>query len=165
MTEIREHNLAYDYNIYEEAEQSNNATAEAPVEKKHSGVVRRHKTASVIKAFGIAVITLGILCYMIYGKVELTGLYSEQSKLQNELTRLTDENVSLESELAQKTGLTKVENYAENQLGLKKLDKSQIEFIEVPKREVAVASAPADENLFVRIKNWFNGVLEYIGVQ
>jgi hypothetical protein len=164
MAEIREHNLAYDYNIYEEAEQSE-AMHESGAEDKMPVPAHRYKTASVIRVLAVCIAVFGVCCYMIYGKVELTGLYSQQTKLENELARLTDENVSLESELAQKTGLTKVENYAENRLGLKKLDKSQIEFIEVPKRQITEA-APVDEgNLFVKLKNWFNGVLEYIGAK
>lgn len=162
MAEIRENNLAYNYDIYdapEYTEDSRESRAEKPA------APHRHKTASVIRFFGAAVIVMSMLCYMIYGKVELTGLYSQQSKLEQELSRLTDENVSLESELAQKTGLTKVESYAEDKLGLKKLDKSQIEFIEVPKSKVAEAAADDDSNLFVRLKNWFSGVLEYIGAQ
>lgn len=162
MAQIRENNLAYDYNIYDEAEHGNE-TRESRAEK--TAARHRHKTLSVIRFFSVAVIVMAILCYMIYGKVELTGLYSQQSKLEQELSRLTDENISLESELAQKTGLTKVENYAEDNLGLKKLDKSQIEFIEVPKSEIAEAAAADDSNLFVRLKNWFSGVLEYIGAQ
>lgn len=164
MADMREHNLAYDYNIYEEAEQSE-AMHESREEGKKTAPLRRHKTASVIKVLAVCVAAFAVCWYMIHGKVELTGLYSQQTKLEQELSRLTDENISLESELAQKTGLTKVENYAENRLGLKKLDKSQIEFIEVPKRQVTQAAAADEGNLFVRIKNWFNGVLEYIGAQ
>ena len=162
MAEMREHNLAYDYNLYEEADHQE----EKPVRKAPKPAVRhKHKTKSVVKFLLGTVAVFAMLCYMIYGRVELTGLYSQQSRLENDLSRLTSENVSLESELAQKTGLTKVETYAEDQLGLKKLDKSQIEFIEVPKREVAQAAPPADDNLFVKVKNWFSGMLEYIGAK
>ena len=151
MADMREHNLAYDYNIYEEAEQSE-AMHESREEGKKTAPLRKHKTASVIKVLAVCVAAFAVCWYMIHGKVELTGLYSQQTKLEQELSRLTDENISLESELAQKTGL-------------KKLDKSQIEFIEVPKRQVTQAAAADEGNLFVRIKNWFNGVLEYIGAQ
>lgn len=162
MADIRENNLAYDYNIYDEPEYAEGSREELSQKPR---TVHRYKPASVIRFSLAAIIVMGILCYMIYGKVQLTGLYSQQSKLEQELSRLTDENVSLESELAQKTGLTKVESYAEDQLGLKKLDKSQIDFIEVPKNKTAEPAPADDSNLFVRIKNWFSGVLEYIGAQ
>lgn len=84
--------------------------------------------------------------------------------MQTELAQLTNENISLESELASKTGLTKVEEYAEKELGLQKLDKSQIEYVEVEKETVAEVVDSDDANMFVKIKRWFSGVLEYIGI-
>lgn len=101
---------------------------------------------------------------MIYGRVELSSLYTQQANMQTELTQLTNENISLESELASKTGLTKVEEYAEKELGLQKLDKSQIEYVEVEKETVAEVVDSDDANMFVKIKRWFSGVLEYIGI-
>ncbi|MBR4554327.1 MAG: cell division protein FtsL [Ruminococcus sp.] len=160
MADLNSHNLAYDYSIYDEEELSR----EKPKTPKAVSAPAR-RTVSIIKAFLLAACALALLCYMIYGRVELSSLYSQQSELETELSRLRNENVSLESELAQKTGLTKVEEYAENQLGLKKLDKYQIEYVEVPKSKVAEADAPEDDNVFVSIKNWFMGVLEYIGAQ
>ena len=66
---------------------------------------------------------------MIYGRVEISSLCSEQTRQEEQLAQLQGENVSLQSELAQKTNMSKVEEYAENELGLKKLDKSQIEYV------------------------------------
>ncbi|MBR6100852.1 MAG: cell division protein FtsL [Ruminococcus sp.] len=167
MAEMKQNNLAFDYSVYDEAvrsgsiDEDNTSETRAAVVKEPSA----HRTTSIIKAFFIAVAVMGILFAMIYGRVELTALYSQQSDMEAELTRLRNENVSLESELAQKTGLTKIEDYAENQLGLKKLDRTQIEYVEVPKTAVAKAAETGEDNFFVSIKHWFNSVLEYIGAQ
>ena len=101
---------------------------------------------------------------MIYGHVELSSLYAQQAEMQEELTQLNNENISLESELASKTGLTKVEEYAEKELGLQKLDKSQIEYVEVEKDTVAEVIDSDNANIFVKISRWFSDVLEYIGL-
>ena len=85
----------------------------------------------------------------------MAQMQEKQAQMETELTQLTNENVSLESELATKTGLSKVEEYAENNLGLQKLDKSQIEYVEVKKDTVAEVVESEDENIFVKIKNWF----------
>lgn len=164
MADINIHNLAYDYSEYDEAE-LNAESEEETAPRKSVPTLPKHRTTSIVTGFVIAAAVMGILCAMIYGRVELTSLYSQQSELETELARLTNENVSLESELAQKTGLTKVEDYAENQLGLRKLDKSQIAYVEVPKTQVAEAAVSDDGNVFVSIKRWFAGVLEYIGAQ
>ena len=60
--------------------------------------------------------------------------------------------------------MTKVEEYARNELGLVKLDKSQIEYVEVNNEAVANVIEQKDRSVFVRIKNWFVSVLEYIGL-
>ena len=105
-----------------------------------------------------------LLCVMIYEKVQISGLCAEQTELQTELTELQDGNTSLESELAQKTSMTKVEEYARNELGLIKLEKSQIEYVEVDNDAVANVIEQKDRSVFVRIKNWFVSMLEYIGL-
>ena len=164
MSEMDSHNLAYDLSEYEtEAaeEKIEKPEKEKPSAPGHTG----HRTASIIRYFTVAAAALALLCFMIYGRVELSSLYTQQSELESKLTRLQSENVALETELAQKNGLTQAESYAENQLGLKKLEKYQIEYVEVPKPDLAEAAAPENDNIFVRIKKWFMGVLEYIGAQ
>lgn len=166
MQDMNSQNLAYEYSEYEteKSENENNNSEQSekkPAPPKSSG----RRTASVIRYFTVSVAALALLCFMIYGRVELSSLYTQQSELESKLTRLQSENVALETELAQKNGLTQAESYAENQLGLKKLEKYQIEYVEVPKPDVAEAAAPEDDNIFVRIKKWFLGVLEYIGAQ
>lgn len=125
---------------------------------------KRRRYAANIRIILAAVIVLVLFSVMTYGRVELSKLYSEKAQLEERLTLLSNENISLESELAQKTGLTKVEEYAENRMGLQKLDKSQIEYVEVEGETVAEAVESSDGNIFVRIQEWFNGVLEYLGI-
>ena len=78
---------------------------------------------------------------------------------------LVGDNDTMKAEIETKTSLGKVEEYAENKLGLKKLDKSQIEYVEVPKENVAEVIKPKDEGFAVKMKNWFYNALEYIGAK
>ena len=166
MSEMNSHNLALDYDEYEREEPEESSIGKEKEKKQPAAPGNAgHRTASVIRYFTVAAAALALLCFMIYGRVELSSLYTQQSELESKLTRLQSENVALETELAQKNGLTQAESYAENQLGLKKLEKYQIEYVEVPKPDVAEAVPPADDNIFVRIKKWFLSVLEYIGAQ
>lgn len=71
---------------------------------------------------GICLLVAVVLGTMIYGRVEISSLCSEQTRQEEQLAQLQGENVSLQSELAQKTNMSKVEEYAENELGLKKLE-------------------------------------------
>ena len=136
------HNLAFDYSAYDNAQE---AEAQRAIKYKKNPALKQ-KTVSVVAVICICLLVAVVLGTMIYGRVELQG-----------------ENVSLQSELAQKTNMSKVEEYAENELGLKKLDKSQIEYVTVESDSVAKVVKAEDDNVFVKIKHWFSSVLEYIG--
>lgn len=153
-------NLAFDYSAYD----AEVLAEEKKIKHRHNTGLLRSKN-SIAKFLGIAVVTMALMFSMIYGKVELSSLYDKQAQLESELTQLVNENVSLESELATKTGLSKVEEYAEQELGLQKLDKSQIEYVEIEKDTVAEVVKPENDNIFVKIKNWFSNALEYIGAK
>ena len=152
------HNLAYDYNSFEDE------VSVADREIEHKKNTAAEKKFFSIRFVILCTIVCTLLCVMIYEKVQISGLCAEQTQLQNQLNELQDGNTSLESELAQKTSMTKVEEYARNELGLIKLEKSQIEYVEVNNEAVANVIEQKDQSVFVRIKNWFVSVLEYIGL-
>lgn len=152
-------NLAYDYAAYD----SDEANLPKPKIKHKRNLKIQPKAAFAIKITISVFIGLALLCSFVFGQVELSEIYSEQSSLTEELSKLQDENLSLESELESRTGLTQVEEYAEKNLGLQKLDKSQIEYVEVENDSVAEVVETEDDNIFVSIKKWFKSVLEYFG--
>ena len=152
-------NLAYDYDLEElRAQEQGSKIAHA---KGLKAFDRKSVTVFVV----IFIVAAAFLAAIMYGKVELSSLYSQQAQMQEELAQLENENKSLESELAQKTGLTKVEAYAEDELGLQKLNKSQIEYIKVEKKAVSEPVEQKDESLVTRIGNWFDDFLEYLGAK
>ena len=121
------HNLAFDYSAYDNAQE---AEAQRAIKYKKNPALKQ-KTVSVVAVIGICLLVAVVLGTMIYGRVEISSLCSEE--------------------------------YAENELGLKKLDKSQIEYVTVESDSVAKVVKAEDDNVFVKIKHWFSSVLEYIG--
>ena len=150
------HNLAYDLNVQEPQTDEAAQVKTAPKPK--------HKRASVMGVLALSVIALALFSAMMFGRVEISKLMSEQTTQLQELEKLQSENISLQSELAQKKNMTKVEEYAEQQLGLQKLDKTQTEYIRLETKDKASVVKNDDDNVFVRIKNWFSSALEYIGL-
>jgi hypothetical protein len=114
-----------------------------------------------VKGFLLAVCSLLLLSCFIYAKVEVNEVYNEISvaKKNNEL--LQSENVRMQSELEAKMSMKNVEDYAENILGLEKLDKSQIVYMEVQSDSV-IEVTPEEKSIFVTIRDKFNDILEYI---
>lgn len=152
----KSNNLAYDYSIYEQ---------EVRQPKQRIQVKKNHavKTYSATKSLVTAIAALCLLCAILYGKVEMNKVFSQTTAANNQLTHLQGENVRLQTEIESKSSLKNVESYAENQLKLQKLDKAQIEYVELQKENVIHVVKEKDKNVFVKIKSWFNDTLEYIG--
>ena len=156
-------NLAYDLSVYEPKQ--NNAPQEKrqpeiKMKKNPVPVVRRE---SAFRFFLRAAFILMAMCAILYGKVETNSLFNEISELETDLKELQNENISLAAEYEARTSLKNVEDYAENVLGLKKLDKAQIEYIELPGDSVIEVVETENRNIFIRIRSWINEIKEHIG--
>ena len=156
-------NLAYDISVYE-------PKVKDPGQQKQERPqiqVRRHKAVKTQSTMGIlisAAAVLVIMFAMLYGKVETNRLFGEVAELEQQLQSLEAENVALASEYESRTSLKNVEEYAQNTLGLQKLDKAQIEYVEFEGDSVIEVVDTEKQNIFVRIKNWFADVCEYLGL-
>lgn len=78
-----------------------------------------------------------------------------------ELTDLQSENVRMQSEIAGKTSNKNIQEYVENVLGMRTIDVSQIEYVQIQTADV-VEIPEAEQNLYVKVKHWFDGVVEYL---
>jgi len=151
---MSKNNLAYDLTKYEDV-----APEKAPKIK-----IRRQKAANVGSApkMLVTAVAAGLLLGgVIYGKVENAAVYAQVTEQTKNVEMLQSENVRMQSEIEEKTALESVESYAENILGMQKLDKSQIEYVSISNgSEVDIPES--EDNIFVKIKNAFSDFLEYI---
>ncbi|MCD8355379.1 MAG: hypothetical protein LUE11_02220 [Clostridia bacterium] len=110
----------------------------------------------VVLAFG-AVST--VTCY-----VKMTELKAEVEQKQTTLAQLDSEYVSLNAKKENSVSLSQVEDYAENVLGLVKLDRSQEEYLELQKTdqvEVNEASSGVEKLASSFVKS-FNAILSFL---
>lgn len=149
-------NLAYDISVYE-------PTPERQQQRKIKVSRAKHeKSISAVKSFMVGMIALTILCAMLYGKVETNRLYSESAKLTKSLSEVQSENSRLQSQIDSKVSLNKIEEYATDRLGLQKLDKSQIQYMNTQKQDVTKVVSSKSDSVFSKIKCWLTDKLEYI---
>lgn len=151
---MSKNNLAYDLTKYEDV---------AP-EKTPKIRVRRQKAANVGSAPKLIACTAAaglILGAVIYGKVENAAIHAEITAQNKAVEMLASENVRMQSEIEEKTALKSVESYAEEILGMQKLDKSQIEYVSISNGSVADIPE-SEDNIFLKIKHAFGDFLEYI---
>ena len=126
-------NAAYDLELFEESPRK----PKKKIEKRRAPKKQPQKeTASInlLQSIKIAVAATVIICavgVMINGRVQLTETKTEISEKQSELTAAQSENTRLNMELNSSVSLDNVENYAVNVLGMKKIEKYQMEYIDL----------------------------------
>lgn len=119
------------------------------------------KKFSVVKIILGTLFCFALLSAMIFSNVQQLQVASEISRKQQEYTDLQSENVRMKSELAGKTSNKNVQEYAENVLGMNPLKSSQVEYMQIQKDDV-VEIPEEDQNLFVKIRIWFENFVAYL---
>ena len=107
---------------------------------------------------------------IVSGYMQLAAVNLENAKMRQEITRLKDEQNALNAKKEQMYNLSYVEDYAENKLGMVKLDKSQVHYMEMDSGShmVLAAAAPGGDtatrgaDLMSRLAQSFSAVLEYL---
>lgn len=163
----RDDNLAYDLSVYEPKSNVVPKTQpKAEPKAKPRIEIRRNTIAlpqNLFTIFLTAAVIFAVMFALLYGKVETNRLFGEITTLESQLSELESDNASLAAEYESKTSLKSIEEYAQNVLGLEKLDKSQIEYVEVEGDTVIEVVETESSNIFVIIKNWFDDLFEYLG--
>ncbi len=163
----RDDNLAYDISVYEPKSNAVPKTQPKAEPKTKPRIEIRQNTVALpqnlFTIFVTAAVVLAVMFALLYGKVETNRLFGEISTLESELSEIESDNASLAAEYESKTSLKTVEEYAQNVLGLEKLDKSQIEYVEVEADTVIEVVETESTNIFVILKNWISNVAEYLG--
>lgn len=119
------------------------------------------KRGATIRVFIVAAMALFMFSFVINSYVELNEVYSSISSANAELNTLRSENVRMQTELEGKASISNIKEYAEQRLGLQKLDKSQIQYVEIQQEDV-VTIDEEESNIFVRIKHKFEDIVVYL---
>ena len=149
-------NLAYDnennYDLNKYRNLSN--SAEETELKNQEQIIIQQKKVERNKTVMIIIAALGalvILFCVVYGKVQVSDIYSQINAQKSELNVAESENARLKAELESYTSLRNIEEYAE-EIGLKKLDKAQIWYVDIQQEDV-VKIPEKNENFFVKIRS------------
>lgn len=108
-----------------------------------------------------SVLSLMLFSLVINSYVQLNEVYSQISAQENTLKDLRSENVRMQTELEGQASIRNIKEYAEERLGLKKLNRSQIQYIQIQTEDEVIVEEP-DQNIFVQIKRKFNDLIAYL---
>lgn len=118
------------------------------------------KTGSVIMIILVSVLAAALLGSVIYTLDRRNTVYNKVTSLNKQLSLAEAENVRLQSELESKMSAKNVEDYAENVLGMKKMDSSQIKYIKIQTDDV-VNIPEQEKGFFAKVRGFFDDCVEY----
>ena len=161
-------NLAYNFDLFDVDEQEQKRREQRRKKKEEEKSIKLSekkalgRNGSVFTAM-ITVACAAIVAFSIlYNKVQVSDYTAQISELKTQIEQEERENLRLTAELDSKMTLDNVEKIASEELGLQKTQNSQITFISLNTEEMTEV-AEENDNVFISIKNWFYGILEYLG--
>ena len=126
---------------------------------------RRRKRAGIRPSVMGCVMVLAVTAvYILFCQMQLTELCAAVGVQNDRLNELSAENVSLTTKQMNSMNMDEVEEYAVNNLGMVKMDNSQIEYVEQTNRDtVTVAdNGMSLGSLFAGLARSFSAIVEYI---
>ena len=153
-------------------ERVQNQTEQQPLEVLESKQSPRKQQLAVPygKYAVILLCMFAVALTMVAGYMQLAAVNLENAKMRQEINRLKDEHNALNAKKEQIYNLAYVEDYAQNVLGMVKLDKSQVHYVEMATGDrMVLAGAPSAQagaqnaaGLLERLTQTFSAVLEYL---
>ena len=133
--------LAYDFDMFLPKQKQEKAKI-VKMPRKKKTAARSSASAVVaerVKSFAIVGFILAVLCANIFLRVRITEVNADISAIKTELTELESEQTRLNTEFENRISYENIEQAAA-QLGMKKMDKSQVVYIRTNTTDAAVTS-------------------------
>ncbi len=122
---------------------------------------KKISAAAAVKLIFGALVCFALVAAVIFSNVQQLQLTNEIAAKQKEYNDMQSENVRMQTELAGKASNKKVQEYAENVLGMHVLNPSQVEYIQIQTDDV-VELPEEEQGFFNSIKNAFESFAEYM---
>jgi hypothetical protein len=140
-------NVAYDLSFYEQEQERKIARKET----KESAIINAQTRFSlgrrIANVVSIAVM-LTLIVAVIATNAAITTTSTQIADVQDEIVLLESEKSYLEFTLESRMTLDQIESYAENQLGMVKMDSSQKKYVELEsENKIVVNQSPVKEKL------------------
>ena len=153
---------AYDMFLFDTSKRKEQQTPEKKPELKvaTSSVAKSGRPVAVAV---IGAVFLAVFVMFLYSKAALSEV---NLKISNETQALSDArsiNTALSNQLSGSVSLENVEQYAVNELGMQKVSASQERYVEMNTGNMTETAKNDNDNIFVTVQDWFNGILEYLG--
>ena len=140
-------NVAYDLSFYEQEQERNIARKET----KESVIINAQTRFSLGRQIATVIcgaVMLALIIAVIATNAAITTTSTQIADVQDEIVLLESEKSYLEFTLESRMTLDQIESYAENQLGMVKMDSSQKKYVELEsENKIVVSQSPVKEKL------------------
>ena len=143
------------YQLDRYVEQKVDKKAEAEKKRQMKIKAARRKVAICMAVFFVVMFTIllrYVHIYDLHSEAAMKNAELENIRMSNEQTELTIENM---------TDKTKIQEYAENQLGLQVMNDAQVVYLN-PHKKSYMANVSENDSASGGIKGMFTGFLEYL---
>ena len=106
----------------------------------------------LVKVVAVVTFVLSLVVSVLVSQATATMLMGDIQVQKDALTELQSEYDYLNNELAMKANITEIEEYAQNQLGLVKMERGQVSYV-----------AQSDKDTVTRSKTGFSRVTQWLG--
>lgn len=142
---------AYDLSLFEpkRAEQQRQKDNIIELQKEQLEKSRRTRVKPIraVAWFSVLVIMLGIVSNIVYSQVQLTELTEKLNAANKQLSESQSVYTQLKMKSDAQLSLQKVESYAKDTLGMKKLEQNQVDYVSLSKGDKGqVLKANTGEN-------------------
>ncbi len=131
--------------------------------KKTLNQVKREMHASALqsaKIIAISVFLLSMLSALLYGRIKVDELDRQISAAETKITTAQSENVRLNMQLDSMISLKNVEEYAQTNLGMVKMESYQIEYIDLSGADKVTVSGARTLN--ANSTSLYSKIMEYM---
>lgn len=158
---MQEKNLAYDLSLFDTAmEKEKNNIVELPVVKNKVRTKQKLSLMNIITMSLLSVAMITVVSTLVFSQVLLTELTENIACLTNELNEKQSIYTQLQMKADAKLSLKTVEEYSKNELGMSKIEASQIEYIRLSEGDKSsINTQNAHLGLFSNIKNLISDIL------
>lgn len=122
----------------------------------------KKKTRFNISVILCALLIVGLLSAKLYSDVQLNELTDKASKMKKELETLKSEEIRINVLLEKRTDLREIERKATEELGLKKIEKYQVEYISLPAQDKTEVIAGEENGIINSVVKGFSIILEFL---
>jgi len=131
--------------------------------KKTFVQIKKEMHASALqsaKIIAISVFLLSMLSALLYGRIKVDELDRQISAAETKITTAQSENVRLNMQLDSMISLKNVEEYAQNNLGMVKMESYQIEYIDLSGTDKVTLSG--SKTLNAQSPSLYSKIMEYM---